>query len=87
VAALPRILREHEAEALERGARAHAAYQEWFSPEVQFHRAVEALRELVARRVLPEAVSRFRPSLEHQRARLRRWLQVGKRYVRGASPK
>jgi hypothetical protein len=87
VDALPRILREHEAEALERGAKAHAAYQEWFSPEVQFHRAVEALRELVARRMLPEAVSRFRPSLEHQRARLHRWLQAGKKYVRGAPPK
>jgi len=82
VAELPRILREHEHEAVERGAKAHAAYQEWFSPEVQFHRAVEALRGLLALRVLPEAVNRFRPSLEHQRARVHRWLHEGKKYLK-----
>jgi hypothetical protein len=81
VARIPELLREHEHEALERGARARLAWQQFFSPEVQFHRAVEACRELLSLRVFPEAVARFRPSVEHARSAVHRWLHEGKVFV------
>jgi hypothetical protein len=81
VGRLPELLRGHEHESQEWGRRACAAYHRFFSPEVQFHRAIEACRELLALRVLPEAVARFRPSLEHARATIHRWAAAGKVYV------
>jgi hypothetical protein len=79
---LPEIMRKHEREAVERGIRARLAYERYFSPEVQFHRAVEACRALLETRVVPEAVSRLVPSLEHQRSRVHRWLHHGAMFVR-----
>jgi hypothetical protein len=82
VAELPRILRSHERQAIARGIRARKAWEQWFSPEVRFHRAAEACRELLALRLVPESVARLLPSVEHQRSRVRRWLHQGKAYVR-----
>jgi hypothetical protein len=79
--ALPDILRAREEDAIERGIRARVAWERYFSREVQFHRAVEACRWLLDQRVVPEAVARFVPSLEHQRSRVHRWLHEGKVYV------
>jgi hypothetical protein len=81
VAKIPELLREHEGEAVDRGVRARMAYEAFFSAEVQFHRAVEACRELLSLRVLPESVTRFRPSLEHARSSVHRWLHEGKVFV------
>lgn len=75
---LPELLRKHESEGIDRGIRARLAYERFFSREVQFHRAVEACRELLDQRVVPEAVARLVPSLEHQRSRVHRWLHQGK---------
>ncbi len=81
VARLPELLRAHEGEARERGVLARQAYEQFFAADVQFHRAVEACRELLAARVVPEAVSRFRPSIEHARSTVHRWLHEGKTFV------
>jgi hypothetical protein len=78
---LPELLRESEGEAVERGRRARLAYEQFFSPEVQFHRAAEACRQLLEARRVPEAVARLLPSIEHQRSRVHRWLHEGKVYV------
>ena len=81
VARVPELLRAHEAEAEARGVRARMAWEQFFAPEVQFHRAVEACRELLTLRVLPESVTRFRPSIEHARSTVHRWLHEGKVFV------
>ncbi|MBK7863676.1 MAG: exostosin family protein [Archangiaceae bacterium] len=47
VANLPGLLRGHEHEAETRGLLARAAYERYFAPEVLFHHAVEACRELL----------------------------------------
>src|SRR5207248_3140120 len=73
VARIPELLRGHEHEAEERGVRARKAFEQFFSPDVQFHRAIEALRELLALRRFPEGVARFRPSMVHARSMLHRW--------------
>lgn len=82
VARIPELLRGHEHEAEERGLRARTAYEQFFSSQVQFHRAVEACRELLAMRVLPEAVTRYRPSIEHARSTLHRWAHESKVFVK-----
>jgi hypothetical protein len=81
VSRIPELLRDHEREAVDRGVRARRTWEQFFSPEVQFHRAVEACRELFTLRVFPEGVARFRPSLEHARSTVHRWLHEGKVFV------
>lgn len=80
-ARIPELLRAREGEAEERGILARKAWEQFFAPEVQFHRAVEACRELLTLRVLPESVVRFRPSIEHARSTVHRWLHEGKVFV------
>jgi hypothetical protein len=81
VGELPDLLRAREDDAVDRGIRARLAYERFFSDEVQFHRAVEACRSLLDTRIVPEAMARLVPSLEHQRSRVHRWLHEGKQFV------
>lgn len=72
VSQLPEILRRLEPEAVERGARARRAWDDWFAPEVRFHTAVEACASIFASRRRPERVAAHSPSLEYYRVRTRR---------------
>ena len=56
---VPRILEEKEADALEMGLAARNEWEEYFSPEVVFHRAVELCLEIQKSRRLPEALARL----------------------------
>jgi hypothetical protein len=61
VAAIPRLLEQRRQDAPAMGAAARAAWLEWFSPQVSFHRLVEscvALHELRSRR---RGARRFAP--------------------------
>jgi hypothetical protein len=71
VADLPEILRRHEQEAIERGARARRAWDDWFAPEVRFHTAVEACASILASRRRPERFGAHSRSLEYYRVRSR----------------
>jgi hypothetical protein len=71
---LPQILRNHEAEAAERGARARRAWDEWFAPDVRFHSAVEACASIAASRRPAGAFSTRALSFEYCRLRGRRAL-------------
>ncbi len=82
VAELPKLLRDHEHEAVDRGIRARMAYEQWFAPPVQFHRVVEWCHELLLKRTVPESVARFTPSLERPRARTRMLLHEARAAVR-----
>ncbi len=82
VARIPELLRGRESEAVERGARARSAYEQYFADDVKFHRAIEACHQLSRLRQVPESVARYRPSLEHARSTVHRWLHEGKMYLR-----
>jgi Exostosin family len=79
VADLPEILRGHEPEAKERGARARRAWEDWFAPDVRFNTAVEGCVSILASRYRPERFAAHSPSLEYYRVRTRRsisWLHT-----------
>jgi hypothetical protein len=57
-ARLPDILREHEAKAHEMGLAARQAWEEFFAPDVLFHRLVELCLEIQRARTLPEWLER-----------------------------
>jgi len=82
VARIPEVLRGREAEAVERGVRARVAWEQYFAGDVKFHRAVEACRELLRLRRIPESVAQYRPSFEHVRSTVHRWLHEGRMYMR-----
>jgi hypothetical protein len=56
---IPRILAELEPRAAEMGRRARAAWVEWFSEEVSFHRAVESCLDIARGRRATEPVRRW----------------------------
>jgi hypothetical protein len=56
---VPRILEEREADAFEMGLAARNEWEEYFSPEVAFHRVVELCLEIQKSRRLPEALARL----------------------------
>jgi hypothetical protein len=47
---IPALLRRHETAAGEMGARARAAWEQWFAPPVTFHRITEACKGIMTRR-------------------------------------
>jgi hypothetical protein len=61
---LPAILAAASPHAVEMGRLARAAWEAWFSPEVSFHRLVEACLALRSRRVLPERLARLPAALQ-----------------------
>jgi hypothetical protein len=58
-AQIPRILEEREPEAVEMGQLARREWEEWFSDEVVFHRAVESCLDIKKRRRIPEGLARW----------------------------
>jgi exostosin family protein len=58
-ASIPKILEEREADSVEMGTSARAEWEEWFSPEVSFHRLVELCRDIQEKRTVPEAIGRW----------------------------
>ena len=65
--AIPRVLEAREDEAVAMGERARAAWVEWFSREVAFHRIVESCLAIRERRVIPEALARWPVYLQYLR--------------------
>lgn len=59
VDAIPALLEQHESRARAMGQQARAAWEQWFSEEVSFHRTVEQCLELQRSRPLPETVLRL----------------------------
>jgi hypothetical protein len=53
------IMEEKEAQAIEMGLRARAAWEKYFAPDIVFHRAVEACLEMQKARQFPESLGRF----------------------------
>lgn len=80
-AALPALLETKEGEAAEMGRLARRAWEEWYAPEVLFHRTVEQCLELRRTRRLPEAIAARLALMQlvlrpfHLRMLLRRWLK------------
>ncbi|HSH37775.1 MAG TPA: exostosin family protein [Chthoniobacterales bacterium] len=64
---IPKILEEREGDAVGMGERARAAWLEWFSREVAFHRVVQACLGIRERRVLPEKLERLPVYLQYLR--------------------
>ena len=56
---IPEMLEAREHEAVAMGERARAAWVEWFSREVAFHRIVEACLTIRERRAIPEQLARW----------------------------
>jgi hypothetical protein len=69
VSRVPELLASRESEASERGRLARAAWEQYFSPEVVFHRAVEACADLNHRRTAIERRFPCLPSVEETRVR------------------
>ena len=57
--AVPQILAEREAEAVEMGLRARAEWEKHFAPDLVFHRTVELCLEIQKSRRLPEVLDRL----------------------------
>lgn len=66
-ARIPQILEAREDEAVQMGERARAAWVEWFSREVAFHRIVESCLAIAAARTLPERFARWPVYLQYLR--------------------
>ncbi len=58
-AQIPRLLEEREHMAVPMGQLARRQWEEWFSPEVAFHRVVEDCLAIKERRRLPETLARW----------------------------
>jgi hypothetical protein len=71
VAGLPALLQAEEGRWSEMARRAREAWEEWFAPEVVFHRTVESCAELLRVRRLPEAVAARIPQRMYLEYRLR----------------
>jgi hypothetical protein len=78
VASVPRLLEEREADAAEMGLLARREWEQYFSPEVVFHRVVELCLEIQRSRTMPEWLERqaIIPQLLRWRnlKEYRRWL-------------
>jgi hypothetical protein len=84
-AAIPRLLEQREAEAIEMGERARKEWEEWFSDEVLFHRLVELCLDIKENRTLPESLARWPVYLQYLRPfHLRRRLGAKIRALRQA---
>lgn len=64
---IPQILEAREHEAVAMGERARAAWVDWFSREVAFHRVVESCLAIRDRRVVPEYLARWPAYLQYLR--------------------
>ena len=64
---IPQLLEEREHDAVAMGERARAAWLEWFSREVAFHRVVEACLAIRERRIMPEQLGRWPVYLQYLR--------------------
>ena len=64
---IPQILEAREREAVQMGERARAAWVEWFSREVAFHRIVESCLAIRSRRIVPEQLARWPVFLQYLR--------------------
>lgn len=71
----PRILAEREADAPEMGREAQRQWQEWYAPEVLFHRAVESCRDIKReQRLWPGPVASWMAGAQNLRPTLlRHW--------------
>jgi len=80
---IPRILEERESESVRMGDLARAAWEEWFSDEVVFHRLVELCLDIQKRRRIPEGLARWPAYLQFvQWFHLRRLFGAGYRALR-----
>ena len=64
---IPQLLTENEHLAVPMGQLARREWEEWFSPEVAFHRVVESCLELKRRRRVPESLARWPVYLQFAR--------------------
>ena len=82
-ATIPGLLENREADAVAMGQRARAAWEEWFSDEVLFHRLVELCLDIKRSRTVPERVARWSAYLHFlQRFHFRRLLGSSYRFLR-----
>lgn len=63
VVRLPQLMESHEHHYSTMAERARAEWEEWFAPDVRFHRMVESCADILRTRRLPEAVSQRLPNL------------------------
>ena len=83
-ARIPVLLEQRESEAVEMGERARAAWNDWFSEEVLFHRLVELCLDIRDKRTVPESVARWSAFLHGlQPFHLRRIAGSTYRFLRG----
>jgi hypothetical protein len=83
-ARVPVLLEQRENEAVEMGDRARAAWSEWFSQEVLFHRLVELCLDIKANRKIPESVARWSAFSHYlQPFHIRRLAGSSYRFLRG----
>ncbi len=61
VPGIPALLRAHDAQWSTMAAAARSAWEEWFAPDVTFHRMVEACADIFRTRRVPEAESQRLP--------------------------
>jgi hypothetical protein len=84
LAAIPRLLETLESSAVAMGQLARRQWEEWFSPEVAFHRVVEDCLMIKQRRRVPEALARWPVYLQLARPfHLRRLLRRKYEALRG----
>ena len=89
VARIPRLLEARAPQAEAMGRRARAAWEDWFAPEVSFHRLVEWCLAIQRCRQQPERLLRFTaypwlltsPYLKHYLGQRWRQLKDGNRFV------
>jgi hypothetical protein len=66
-ARVPALLEQHENRAVEMGLLARAQWEEWFSPQVCFHRVVEWCLDIKKSRRIPERWGHFLPYIQYLR--------------------
>lgn len=85
ILALPEILRGCEADAERMGAAAREAWERWYGEDTLFHTICETCVDLMAARVVPEAIGRLAPFLQLARpVHLRPLVRSVKATLRGA---
>ena len=67
------ILETHETRAAEMGREARRQWEQWYAPEVLFHRMVEQCASILRSRRLPESIARRLPNARRLRLIARRW--------------
>jgi hypothetical protein len=82
---VPQLIREHDKRWPEMAREARRNWEEWFAPEVVFHRMVESCADILRTRSIPEAVAQRypRPLPLYLKNRARLVLRPVKLYVEG----